>query len=193
MYCHQFILQFWIKQMFTSGKISEWRAGLVTSRTCRLDTSSSAAASPFTRTAASVGTHILFHRQHAIWVTEHSPLQEQTWDLYLALNRATAVDWLSHASIYGLFTPYGLCPPRRWCGIHFTDGGICMAYSITSRCKVKQFHHRSGQDLRLAGGRGSQISKQSAHEGGKVVNPMHRPPLPPMKYSWCSFLSTPEP
>ena len=23
------------------------------------------------------------------------------------------------------------------------------------------------------------ISRQSAHEGGKVVNPTHRPPLPP--------------
>src|SRR5215469_11764663 len=26
---------------------------------------------------------------------------------------------------------------------------------------------------------GSQILKQSAHEGGKVVSPTHRPPLPP--------------
>jgi hypothetical protein len=26
---------------------------------------------------------------------------------------------------------------------------------------------------------GSQILKQSAHEGGKVVRPMHRPLLPP--------------
>ena len=25
---------------------------------------------------------------------------------------------------------------------------------------------------------------QSAHEGGKVVSPTHRLPLPPMKYSW---------
>jgi len=26
------------------------------------------------------------------------------------------------------------------------------------------------------------------HEGGKVVSPTHRPPLPPRKYSWYSFL-----
>ena len=32
------------------------------------------------------------------------------------------------------------------------------------------------------------ISIQSAHEGGKVVSPTHRPPLPPRRYSWCSFL-----
>jgi hypothetical protein len=39
--------------------------------------------------------------------------------------------------------------------------------------------------------------RQSAHEGGKVVSPTHRPPLPPRKDSWYSFLleaeSTPGP
>ena len=29
------------------------------------------------------------------------------------------------------------------------------------------------------GPEGSQISQQSAHEGGKFVSPTHRPPLPP--------------
>ena len=32
------------------------------------------------------------------------------------------------------------------------------------------------------------VSTQSAHDGCKVVGPMHRPPLPPKKYSWYSFL-----
>ena len=37
----------------------------------------------------------------------------------------------------------------------------------------------------------------TAQDGGKVVSLTHRPPVPPMKYSWYSFLleaeSTPGP
>ena len=36
------------------------------------------------------------------------------------------------------------------------------------------------------------MSRQSAHEGGKVVNPTHRLPLPTRKYSWYSFPLEPE-
>jgi hypothetical protein len=44
--------------------------------------------------------------------------------------------------------------------------------------KGKAIHFRSGHALRIPEGRGSQISRHSAHEGGKVVTPTHRPPLP---------------
>jgi hypothetical protein len=43
--------------------------------------------------------------------------------------------------------------------------------------EVKKSYYRPRQALRVPEGCGSQISRQSAHEGGKVVSLTHRPPL----------------
>ena len=44
------------------------------------------------------------------------------------------------------------------------------------------------QAMKDPGERGTQISRQSAHECVKVIRPTHRPPSPPRNYSWYSFL-----
>jgi hypothetical protein len=44
------------------------------------------------------------------------------------------------------------------------------------------------QALAVSAVGGSHIWRLSAHEGGKFVSSRHRPPLPPRKCSWHSFL-----
>jgi len=46
------------------------------------------------------------------------------------------------------------------------------------KVKVNESHYKPGLALKFPGGWGSQISRQLAYEGGKVVSPMHRLPLP---------------
>jgi hypothetical protein len=49
----------------------------------------------------------------------------------------------------------------------------------THKGKVKESRNRTGVAQRIPGGLGSQSSWHSPHEGGEIVNLIHRPPLPP--------------
>ena len=55
------------------------------------------------------------------------------------------------------------------------------AVLIAPKRRQKLSRHRPGRALGFPSGGGSRTSRQSAHEGGKVVTPMHRPSLPPGK------------
>ena len=63
-----------------------------------------------------------------------------------------------------------------WCFLCLEGISFCRCIVIVS---IKQYHYDPGQALRVPGCWDSLLSRQSAHEGGKVGSPMHRPPLPP--------------
>ena len=81
---------------------------------------------------------------------------------------------------------------------------ITVVHQVTGRLqkvkvkvKVKQSHYRPGQVQRVLRKLTFPDFVTTAQDGGKVVSPKHRSPLPPRKYTWYSFLfeaeSTPGP
>jgi len=72
--------------------------------------------------------------------------------------------------------------PAKTCSEEFCQSDVKMA-----KIKVKLSHLRPGQALRFPGRCDSQISRQSAHEGGKVVSLTDRPPIPPVNIPGTHF------
>jgi hypothetical protein len=68
-----------------------------------------------------------------------------------------------------------------------TNTWPCFSVFNITVLKGKDTPVETWTDPTVSGGWGFQISRQSAHEGGKVVSPTHRPPLPPRKYPRYSF------
>jgi len=62
---------------------------------------------------------------------------------------------------------------------------------ILTQVKKKSLYKR-GQILRIPGGWGSQISRQSPRECGEVCQPYAPAAFNPWKYSWCSFPLQPD-
>jgi hypothetical protein len=93
------------------------------------------------------------------------------------------VHQLFHFSVH--LTTQNICDPQPTY-IHITLNNN--NNNNNNNNKVMQSLHRPGQALRVPGGCGSQISRQTAPESGKALSPTQRLPSPYRKYSWYSFL-----
>jgi hypothetical protein len=89
--------------------------------------------------------------------------------------------WPKCNPLLRLGRPWGAVTLSRWGGWSY----MIMKYQV--KVKVEQPNYRRWQALMVPGVWGSQILRQSAHEGGKVVSSTHRQPLPPRNIPGTNF------
>jgi len=78
------------------------------------------------------------------------------------------------------------------CSVASYKSDIKPLFDLRKVKKVKKSHYmREKGPERSRKVEAPQISRQSAHEDGKVVSLTHRPTLPPRKISWLEVESTP--
>jgi hypothetical protein len=88
---------------------------------------------------------------------------------------------LSCAKCHEIWEPKS--PGTLWA----TPGLSRDCFNFLRKVKIKQSRNRPGVAQRVPGGLGSQIPWHSAHEGGEVVSPTHRPTLPPGNFPGTHF------
>jgi hypothetical protein len=143
MLCHKRKSRYWryfsILKILTWGRISGWMAGLVTSRTWRLDTKSSAATSLLISAEASVATRILFYTDMS-FTAKPSRVQE-----YTVLRLLFEIKNMHSGRFIGFW------PLPNWAEwrVHYWHAGTNTANSITPLTALWKWRFKEGREMGL--------------------------------------------
>jgi len=114
-----------------------------------------------------------FHKVHGIvWLAEE--LLSLFVCLFVGLSTGWSVSVLPKHSNPRHISHTPLATPS----LHNLNTDCRFQQTVSCDKKIKQTLYRLGEFLTIPAVSGAQISRQSTHEGSRVVSPTHRPPLP---------------